>query len=802
MWYLDKDGDGFGAAASGSILSCQTVSGYARAAGDCDDNNVAKKPGGTESCNGGDDDCDGTADESPANMDCPGLTNASSVCLAGQCTVNECNTGFANCDGKSANGCETMLGTTTNCGGCNDRCNLPNANNVCMSGECKVNSCKSGWGDCDMDPENGCEQSLTTVSHCGGCDMPCTVDKGAGYCDTNGQCKVLVCNSGWADCDGSTANGCERNIAGDPDNCGGCGNVSPAEYVCSNANQFSRTCLGGSCLAKFGCQNLWDDCDPISNDGCETYVGDDELNCGGCGRTCPAGQVNNATYLCEGGECLPECVGMNGNCDGSPENGCETDLGTDPNNCGGCSNGPGGMNFNCYEQLQHVESAECNSGSCEVLSCQSDFENCDNDVGMNHIPGCETETRFDPNNCGGCGNDCNTSVQNAFNIGCQESHCTFACQNNFGSCDGNEQNGCETDLRGSSDNCGQCGASCPQGGACSNGQCPPASWVMEVAAGLDFTCALFSGGDLYCWGSDAYGQLGTAGAAANSNTPVHVNPSGSPAYFSSISAGAQHACALAMDGQVYCWGRNDRGQANGTIGNLTVPTAYVGLTAMDNVTSGEYFSCAHRFNGDNEIFCWGDDTYGQIGNGATTGNVLIPYQAMDSGIGDPGVYQVMAGGNFVYARYPFVRWGGNDKGQLKINKTTTQLTTWSTDPEVPEPFHVYPGNRHACEYTSGQLFCWGDNSSGQLGTGTVGGDNDSPNAAINGFDMTFPVHAGNQHTCISKVWENEVICWGANNSGQVGRPPGGNYGNPQYPFFNTAIQGRSWNGMSKGPMAN
>lgn len=121
---------------------------------DCDDFNAAVHPGATEQCNGMDDDCDGTIDE---GLGCS-VPNGVGSCVAGQCTIAFCNSGFANCDGITANGCETNISiSVSNCGQCGNACIVPNANTVCVSGQCMVQSCQPGFSNCDGDSANGCE---------------------------------------------------------------------------------------------------------------------------------------------------------------------------------------------------------------------------------------------------------------------------------------------------------------------------------------------------------------------------------------------------------------------------------------------------------------------------------------------------------------------------------------------------------------------------------------------------------------------------------------------------------------------
>jgi hypothetical protein len=140
------------------------------------------------------------------------LANATSTCATGTCEIQSCNSGWGNCDGVTANGCETSLTTLTNCGSCGAACSLANATATCATGACEIASCDSGWGNCDGNTANGCETQLNSDTNCGGCGVSCTVPNGTGTCAT-GTCEVASCNSGYDYCDGpgNVSLGCELN---------------------------------------------------------------------------------------------------------------------------------------------------------------------------------------------------------------------------------------------------------------------------------------------------------------------------------------------------------------------------------------------------------------------------------------------------------------------------------------------------------------------------------------------------------------------------------------------------------------
>jgi hypothetical protein len=163
----------------------------------------------------------------------------------------------------------------------------------------------------------------------------------------------------------------------------------------------------------------------------------------------------NATAECRGGTCvLAACLPGFANCDGNPSNGCEVNLNTDVNHCGGC-------NLACNRSNG---TASCAAGVCRI-TCNAGFANCDNDPS----DGCETAIGTDVRNCGACGRAC--AIPNATAL-CSAGTCAVsACLRGYGNCDGNAANGCEASLLDDESNCGSCGTPCSRGQFCVNGTC-------------------------------------------------------------------------------------------------------------------------------------------------------------------------------------------------------------------------------------------------------------------------------------------------------------------------------------------
>jgi hypothetical protein len=253
--------------------------------------------------------------------------NASGSCVNGGCAIGICNTGFGNCNNNPSDGCEINLTTNiNNCGNCGTVCSYANATASCTSGTCNLAACNAGFANCDGNPANGCEiNKNTNPNNCGACGVVCSFPNATPGC-AGGLCSIIACNSGFANCDGNPANGCEINKNTDVNNCGNC------NVVCFMPNA-TPGCSGGLCVIS-ACNAGFSNCDGNTANGCEVNINTNVNNCGACGIVC---SFANATANCTAATCgIASCNAGFLNCDGITSNGCEINKNTNSSNCGTC----------------------------------------------------------------------------------------------------------------------------------------------------------------------------------------------------------------------------------------------------------------------------------------------------------------------------------------------------------------------------------------------------------------------------------------------------------------------------------
>jgi alpha-tubulin suppressor-like RCC1 family protein len=290
--------------------------------------------------------------------------------------------------------------------------------------------------------------------------------------------------------------------------------------------------------------------------------------------------------------------------------------------------------------------------------------------------------------------------------------------------------------------------------------------VVGIATGISQSCALLSTGGVKCWGGNTNGQLGD-GTTTPHLVPADVIALGGPVTQISLSTSDAHACALMASGGVKCWGDNTTGQlGDGTFTQRLAPVDVLSLGGVaTQVSAGLGFSCAVLQAGG--IKCWGDNSSAQLGNGGG-GSSATPVDV--ASLGGTAI-QVAAGDSYACAILlgGAVRcWGANGGGQLGDGTNTPRpvptdvATLGGTATHISATF-----DSHTCAVLStGDIRCWGNGTSGQLGNGGVVSSSSPVTVSALGGVATM-VRVSVDNTC-ALLADGSARCWGRNSVGQNG----------------------------------
>ena len=282
------------------------------------------------------------------------------------------------------------------------------------------------------------------------------------------------------------------------------------------------------------------------------------------------------------------------------------------------------------------------------------------------------------------------------------------------------------------------------------GQMVSTGAVESVLMTEDNTMAIMENGDLYCWGSNKYGQVGN-GTKESQTTPVKVLSNVKTVF---CSHSGYDVSAIQENGDLYCWGYNGCGEVgNGTKEDQTTPVKV--LSGVKTVSCSNSTVLAIKENGD--LYCWGYNWYGQVGSG-TKEDQTTPIKVL-SGVKTVSCFSYTV--SAIQENGDLYCWGLNSDGQVG-NGTEEDQTT---------PVKVLSGVKTISGYDdtvsaiqkNGDLYCWGRNWYGQLGNGTK-------------EDQTIPVKVlsdvktiSGYYDTVSAIKENgDLYCWGYNKYGEVG----------------------------------
>jgi alpha-tubulin suppressor-like RCC1 family protein len=258
---------------------------------------------------------------------------------------------------------------------------------------------------------------------------------------------------------------------------------------------------------------------------------------------------------------------------------------------------------------------------------------------------------------------------------------------------------------------------------------PAGVGAVAVVAGSSHTCALLSDKTVKCWGDNYYDQLGSGSSTLTSSmVPVTVVTNASTlsplTNVTTLALTTDHACAIQSGGALYCWGDNIWGQLGTGTTNSTTVAVRAGTIQAVAVGAGDGHTCVvgsptagSPFN----VQCWGRDSYGELGDNGTGGESHTPVNARVSA----NASTIALGANhscavLVNSNVTVQCWGSNTYGQLGNGNTG----------DSPVPVDVLSltqakllsgGEGDTCAVvSSGAVYCWGSNKYGQLGDGNGG----------------------------------------------------------------------------------
>lgn len=323
----------------------------------------------------------------------------------------------------------------------------------------------------------------------------------------------------------------------------------------------------------------------------------------------------------------------------------------------------------------------------------------------------------------------------------------------------------------------------------SGGDLPGSLGVVQLALGVGHSCARTAAGALYCWGNDGLkGTLGSGSTIMASSVPLQVRDPTGLGYLAGVTdvaAGLDHTCAILSGGTLVCFGYNIVGQlGNGSSALSSIPVTVKGvdgqaeLTGVTKVACGSYFTCAIAGDG---VYCWG---LGRLGDGTIVGSE-VPVRVLDADGSGPfkDAVDLAAGQGHVCIRKSDKTlhcFGNNANGQLGIGSTMDGLLPAQVNNLAGQAGFLAgvdeiarSGDSHSCARLGGAVACWGDGGMGELGASAPAVCSD-PCAKVPmlvpGIDPLNPaveITSGSEHTC-ARLADSSVVCWGSNTSSQLG----------------------------------
>lgn len=343
-----------------------------------------------------------------------------------------------------------------------------------------------------------------------------------------------------------------------------------------------------------------------------------------------------------------------------------------------------------------------------------------------------------------------------------------------------------------------------------------------IAVGSTEACAILDNGDLKCWGSNEFGKLGN-GSAMDTDVGLqatdmgdHLLPIalGAGRTATAVGLGGNHTCAVLDNGDVKCWGSNAFGQLgqDNDIDYRTPPAAAINLGGKAIAVSAGDANTTCALLADGTGKCWGVTDYGALSVAIDKDLGQAPRNAGHYEIGDyagemallpalsfgPGLTAKQLGAGFesscaLLSNNLVKCWGTSGVGELGVDFKGGQK---GNQPGMTDLDGINLGAGHTVKSLAvgafhhcallddGSVKCWGSNSAGELGIGNTAAQGDDVGEMGDQLPVVplghkaLKIAAGDAHSC-ALLDNGTVVCWGYNSQGQLGNGNTANAGDGQ-----------------------
>ncbi len=332
---------------------------------------------------------------------------------------------------------------------------------------------------------------------------------------------------------------------------------------------------------------------------------------------------------------------------------------------------------------------------------------------------------------------------------------------------------------------------------------------ISIGARVYKTCGVTAANKIRCWGKNEFFSLGVS-SPSQVLSPMTIDSDYS---YTQLDLGNQHGCGLSTTGKIRCWGNNDNSQIadQKNQGHIhgSLPQEVISSSSFINLSTGNNHTCAIKASG--RLYCWGDNTYSQLGKGTTNDIIKAPTLVVDNSAIYSSIDVGLSGNCAITNTKALKCWGNGGRGlmqnatpravdvggeysQFSISadhtcaiSTAGILKCWGSNylnecgpganvqiktPHVLDSESTYTqisaGIGYTCGITSlGVLKCWGQNGNGQLGDGTTA-SRESPVIVSGGLKYSKVAISKSGATSCAITTAGALKCWGQNNLNQVG----------------------------------